>query len=321
MFKKIFLQSKLVSTATVLLAAMFLVGPLFAQDATMEKRVNRLEKEMRAVQRTVFPGGNPLYFREEAVPQSEPSAAIVDSATPVVNLTARVDALESQLRVLTGQSEQNAFAMREMAKRFASFKASVDKRLAEIAEREARREAKLSENPTFESDEISPSVAEGKPTATQIKADTSANVSAKRQALVKAVEVPNTSDKAKDGYVYGYRLWNASLYREAQEQLKMVVQQWPAHRYASFAQNLLGRAYLDDGQPNLAAIAFYNNYKDRPNGERAPHSLMYMGVALEKLGRKTDACKAFRELEEVYGARAPEEVTAKAKLTKAKANC
>src|SRR3546814_18366029 len=85
---------------------------------------------------------------------------------------------------------------------------------------------------------------------------------------------------------YGYRLWDAKLYPEAETQLKTVVEKWPKSSYASFAQNLLGRAYLDEGKPSLAAVAFYNNYKDRPSGPRAPHRLMYMGVALGKLGRK-----------------------------------
>ena len=82
-----------------------------------------------------------------------------------------------------------------------------------------------------------------------------------------------------------------------------------------------GRAYLDEGKPSLAAVAFYNNYKDRPSGARAPHSLMYMGVALDKLGRKADACKAFRELDDVYGDKAPQDVRTDAAAAKAKAGC
>ena len=68
-------------------------------------------------------------------------------------------------------------------------------------------------------------------------------------------------------------------------------------------------------------MAFYNNYKDRPDGPRAPHSLMYMGIALDKLGRKADACKAFRELDEVYGTKAPQDVRTDAAAAKAKAGC
>ena len=144
---------------------------------------------------------------------------------------------------------------------------------------------------------------------------------AARLALVKKVEVPSTGNETQDAYDYGFRLWDAKLYPEAQAQLKTVVAKSPKTSLASFAQNLLGRAYLDEGKPSLAAVAFYNNYKDRPSGPRAPHSLMYMGVALDKLGRKADACKAFRELDEVYGDKAPQDVRTDAAAAKAKAGC
>lgn len=293
-----------------------------AQDATVTKRVDRLEKEMRAVQRQVFPGGAPAFFEGEIAPGTTPSEG-TRASTPVADLTARVDALETQLQTLTGQTEQNAFQLRELEKQFTAYKAEMEKRLAP---------------PTAAPDAVAtpaslPVVATPKPatptstvTATPPKKPAatpaaSTKPDAARLALVKKVEIPSSGNETKDAYDYGYRLWEAKLYPEAQAQLKQVVTKWPTSSQASFAQNLLGRAYLDEGKPSLAAVAFYNNYKDRPSGARAPHSLMYMGVALDKLGRKADACKAFRELEEVYGAKAPQDVRTDAAAAKAKAGC
>src|SRR3546814_3198953 len=96
----------------------------------------------------------------------------------------------------------------------------------------------------------------------------------RRLALVKKCGVHATGNGFEDADTYGYRLGDAKLYPEAEAQLKQVVAKWPKNNYASYAQNLLGRAYLDEDKPSLAAVAFYNNYKDRPNGARAPHSLM-----------------------------------------------
>src|SRR3546814_5892874 len=76
-----------------------------------------------------------------------------------------------------------------------------------------------------------------------------------------------------DAYIYGYRLWEAKFYPEAEAQLKSVVEKYSSHRRASFAQNLLGRAYLDEGKPALASVAFYENYQKRPKGERAPDKI------------------------------------------------
>ncbi|HEX2812361.1 MAG TPA: hypothetical protein VHO04_06730 [Sphingopyxis sp.] len=305
----------LMGVAAVAIAA---AAPAQAQDQTVTKRVDRLEKEMRAVQRQVFPGGAPTFFEGEIAPDNTPGER-AKAATPIADLTARVDALESQLQTLTGQTEQNAYQLRELEKQFTAYKAEMDRRFPA----EAAAEATPASLPVVPTVKPTPAVTTAaapakKPAATPAKA---ASPDAARLALVKKVEIPSTGNEQQDAYDYGFRLWDAKLYPEAETQLKTVVTKWPKSNQASFAQNLLGRAYLDEGKPSLAAVAFYNNYKDRPSGPRAPHSLMYMGVALEKLGRKADACKAFRELDDVYGDKAPQDVRTDAAAAKAKAGC
>jgi TolA-binding protein len=305
-------------TAAIALSA---VAPTAqAQEAGIDKRVERLEKEMRAVQRSVFPGGAPAFFEGEIAPDNTPGAQVKSSA-PVIDLTARVDALETQLQTLTGQTEQNAYQLRELEKQFTAYKAEMDKRFAAPEAAVEATPASLTPVPTVRPPVTTPTAAATpvkKPATTKPAATTP---DAARLALVKKVEIPASGNETKDAYDYGYRLWEAKLYPEAQVQLKQVVTKWPNSSQASFAQNLLGRAYLDEGKPSLAAVAFYNNYKDRPSGARAPHSLMYMGVALDKLGRKADACKAFREFDEVYGDKAPQDVRTDAAAAKTKAGC
>jgi TolA-binding protein len=309
---------KHVTLMGVAAAAIAAAAPAQAQDQTVTKRVDRLEKEMRAVQRQVFPGGAPTFFEGEIAPDNTPGER-AKAATPVADLTARVDALESQLQTLTGQTEQNAYQLRELEKQFTAYKAEMDRRFPAEAAPEATP-ASLPVVPTVKPTPAATTAAAPakKPAATPAKA---ASPDAARLALVKKVEIPSTGNEQQDAYDYGFRLWNAKLYPEAETQLKTVVTKWPKSNQASFAQNLLGRAYLDEGKPSLAAVAFYNNYKDRPSGPRAPHSLMYMGIALEKLGRKADACKAFRELDDVYGDKAPQDVRTDAAAAKAKAGC
>ena len=321
--------------------ALSAAAPAEAQQAALDKRVERLEKEMRAVQRSVFPGGSPAFFEGEIAPDNV-AGERARSAAPVIDLTARVDALESQLQTLTGQSEQNAFQLRELEKQFAAFKAEMDRRFADPAAAAAAAPtatpAALAPTPAVKPPAVTATTAASAATAATaaataaattkkpaekpaVKPAATATPDAARLALVKKVEIPATGNDTKDAYDYGFRLWSAKLYPEAQAQLKQVVEKWPKSATASYAQNLLGRAYLDEGKPSLAAVAFYNNYKDRPSGARAPHSLMYMGVALDKLGRKADACKAFRELEDVYGDKAPQDVRTDATAAKAKAGC
>lgn len=288
---------------------------VLAQGNAVEKRVEKLEKEMRAVQRTVFPGGSPAFFEGEIAPNQAVPPGQTASDTPVIQLTARVDALESQLQSLTGQSEQNAFKIRELEAAFSAYKAQMESRLAAPGAPAAEISG-LTPPPVTRTPSTVNAATASKPTTAA-----ASNSNAARLALVKQIEVPATGNDVEDGYNYGYRLWEAKLYPEAQTQLKEVAEKWPNHRMASYAQNLLGRAYLDDGKPSLAAVAFYNNYKDRPDGARAPHSLMYMGVSLIQLNRKADACKAFAELQDVYGSRMPQDVRTDANAAKSKAGC
>ncbi|EPR08414.1 hypothetical protein M527_09910, partial [Sphingobium indicum IP26] len=126
--------------------------------------------------------------------------------------------------------------------------------------------------------------------------------SEERKIAVAAIERPSTGNEADDAYTYGFRLWDAKFYPEAQAQLKATVDKYGASPVASKAANLLGRAYLDDGKPALASVAFYENYQKRPKGDRAADSLAYLGEALIQLKKPADACKVYAELEQVYGA-------------------
>jgi TolA-binding protein len=76
---------------------------------------------------------------------------------------------------------------------------------------------------------------------------------------------------------------------------------FPGHRRVSWANNLAGRAMLDKGDYRAAAEALLANYRADPQGERAPDSLYYLGQASFKLRQPQQACKAYAELENVYG--------------------
>ena len=102
-----------------------------------------------------------------------------------------------------------------------------------------------------------------------------AGASDARKTAVAAIERPDTGDAANDAYTYGFRLWDAKFYPEAQAQLKATVDKYGDSSVGSRAQNLRGRAYLDDGKPALASVAFYENYQKRPRGERAQRRIVF----------------------------------------------
>ncbi|WP_311267052.1 tetratricopeptide repeat protein [Sphingobium sp. WCS2017Hpa-17] len=307
------MRNALFATSAVLLAmaAPAIVQPAAAQNAPVEVRVDRLEKEMRAVQRKVFPAGTPLEA-EITRPTTPTIAPGSPASTPIADLTARVGALESQLASITGQVEENSYKLRQLETAFNKYKAENEARMAEPAPAVS---VPVTPAPVAAAPQPQPKPAAPKPAAPAPVA------SEARKSAVAAVERPDTGDAASDAYNYGFRLWDAKFYPEAQGQLKATVEKYGTSPVASKAQNLLGRAYLDDGKPALASVAFYENYQKRPRGDRAPDSLAYLGEALIQLKKPADACKVYQELEQVYGDNLSSSLRGMMTAGRAKAKC
>ena len=143
-----------------------------------------------------------------------------------------------------------------------------------------------------------PAAAKPKPATTTPAV--AAKPTAARTAAVAAIEKPATGDAFEDGYTYGFRLWEAKFYPEAQVTLEETIKKNPKHKRLSYARNLLGRTWLDDKKPATAVKVFYDNYKTDPRGDRAPESLFFLGSALTDLGKTAEACEAFNELAKSY---------------------
>ena len=243
-----------------------LAMPAAAQSGDVERRIGRLESEMRAVQRKVFPGGNVEPEIRPVVPEAMPMGSPATSA--VADLVARVDALEAQLERLTGQTEENSHRLRQLESALTQFRSETEARLAEPRpERETSPEA--------EPETAEPS--EGGP------------------------EAEPEGDPAETAYIRGYRQWERGEYAAAQKTLEAMAKQYPKHLRASWARNLAGRAYLDGGKPATAARILLANYEADPKGERAADSLFFLGQALMRLDKAQEACKVYEELEDVYG--------------------
>ena len=273
-------------------AAFALSASAVAQDANIDGRVGKLEKEMRAVQRQVFPAGAGKFIAPDiqSPTTAQPETPSTTSATS--DLLVRVDALEAQLATLTGQVEQQGNNMRGLEARLKILEAQMAS--AQLASAPQETAVPATALPAAVAVKPKPVVAAAKPVATAAKP------SAARVAAVAAIERPATGDAFEDGYTYGFRLWEAKFYPEAQATLEETLNKYPKHRRASFLRNLLGRAWLDDKKPATAVKIFYDNYKADPRGERAPDSLLFLGSALTDLGKTAEACEAYGELTRAY---------------------
>ena len=285
------------------LAAALALSPAIAQkrQPTPEQRIERLEKQVRQVQKQVFPKGQPA----DTAGFSDDPAATQDT---VNGLTGRLDAIERQLSDIVRQSEENGNRVTVMETELARLRADQDRRI-----RALETAPPATEEPASSEEGDS---AEAPPPAPRPKIE-------KRDAeLATAEPVPGAAaDPAEAAYDEGFQLWNSGKYDQAIKSLQAFTKKYPDHRRTSWAYNLTGRALLDKGQPRAAAEALLANYRRDPKGERAQDSLFYLGQALVKLGQPSQACKAYEELEHVYSSSLRSPLKAALPGAKASAKC
>ncbi len=299
--------AKLFKNALLVSVALLGATPVIAQvaTATIPARVEKLEKEMRAVQRKVFPGGAGMTVEAQVTPAA-PVAAGVPASSLISDMTTRVDALERQLATLTGQVEQQGFRLKKIEDAMAAQKLAADAASAALA-------------PVTTAQAAATSATTAAKPAAQAATATAAAVSS--AVATTASKRPPSGDPAEDGYLTGYDLWEAKDYAGAQKLLTDVVKKYPKHKRYSYAQNLLGRAYLDEGKPVTAAKVFLENYRTNPQGERAADSLYFLGVTLIELKKLPDACKSFDELQAVYGANLRDYLKQRLPVARKEARC
>jgi TolA-binding protein len=279
----------IIAALTILAAS-----PAAAQrQPTPDQRVERLERQVRQLQGRIFPQGQPV---STAGVLEDPAA----SQVVVTALSNRLDNIERQLGEVQRGVEASATRTAALEAELARLRSDMDSRL---------RAAELNRGSAPAAGGTSPGPASG-------------NRPASVTTVPKAPAA--TGDVEADGeaaYDVGYQLWTQKKYDQAITALRAMTSAFPGHRRVSWANNLTGRALLDKGEPRAAAEALLANYRGNPRGERAADSLFYLGQALTALKQNTQACKAYAELEAVYGASVRAELKSLLPAAKSRAAC
>ncbi len=335
--KRMFRKNSLLRSASLsaLLAALATAAmPLAAQDNGAEARIRSMEAQIRALQRKVFPGDGKVFGPEIVTPAGVAAPAASGTATPVGDLATRLDSVEAQLRRLTGLSEENSNKLAQLETRLnaaspasAVIPAATATPVA-VASPAAAPTPAPTATPTPAAAESNLAAMTGgasapRPAATPSPRPTAAATgpSAQRLAAVRAIAKPQTQDPGDDEYSYGFRLWEAKFYPEAQQQLKLMIERYPRHSKVTYARNLLGRAYLDDGKPRDAATWFLQNYNTNKTGERASDSLLFLAESMRQLRDTNRSCIALGEFATNFPREAAGRLKAQYDVTRAGVKC
>ncbi len=109
-------------------------------------------------------------------------------------------------------------------------------------------------------------------------------------------------------------------YEIAEQRFRNYLDQHPKDRLTPDATFFLGESYFRRARPREAAEQYLKVTVDFPRAPRAPESLVKLGLSLEKLGAKEQACAAFGEVGRKYPA-SPLSVRASAERESKRVQC
>ncbi len=309
------------------LSVLVLPVPAGAQDNS-EARLRKIEAEIRALQRNVFPGGDGRFFEPQISPEGTPATTAANGATrpsttAVTDILARLDAMEAQLQRLTALSEEQANAIALMDERVTALESGggLPDPIGDLSATSSEETSAVESNLSAQgASETVPQTAAAQTPPTAVDA-AAAGPSAERLAAVQGITKPQTDDAGDDEYSYGFRLWDAGFFPEARQQLTKYVEEYPSHFRVTYGRNLLGRAFLDDGMPEEAARWFLRNYQADKTARRAPDSLLFLAESMIALGDTRRACIALAEFADTYPAVATGRLSDKYEANRQKVSC
>jgi TolA-binding protein len=271
--------------------------PVQAQQTSavpIDKRVGKLESEMRAVQRKVFPGTDSRFFEPEiTAPEPAAPAAGNPASAPLTDLTDRVGELERQLRTLTGQVEAAEFKLRQLEEAQAKHRADVEFRL----------------------NALETGGAKAAPVAAAVP---NSDAPPSKAAAAKAPAKPATADAA---WKLAYANVTAKDWPATEAAMTAFLADWPKSTRLPQAQYWLGRSHAARDEHAEAARSFLKVYETAPRSAQAPDSLVGLADAMVGLKKPKDACRVLGELDSVYGEKLTAEQKSEAAALKKRAKC
>jgi tol-pal system protein YbgF len=273
----------------VLAAAGSLVSPVYAQSSTDQALIDQVKR---------LPP-------DSAISEIYGSGGV--DKTQAARIDLRLSQIESEMRGLTGQIEEQSFRIDRMGKRLDKLVADVDARLRNLEQRTGGR-------PVASSTELGGSQGGEPGTLGTVSEDAVSAVrsgdqvqpgSAVSSTGVVASGTTGQSGQnayalagttAEDQYSHAFSLLSQANYDQAEQALQAFLNEHPNHRLAGNAKYWLGETHYVRGHYQDAAVAFAEGYQTYPNSTKAPDNLLKLGKSLSALGETNDACGTYGEL-------------------------
>ena len=294
-------KSKFLVVGSVLsLVAVMAIWPVIsakADDADLRavnNRLDRIERSVNDMQRNYSSGGGDV--------GTSGSGSASDAS--VGGLQVRLNEVEEQLRNLTGRIEELGHKLDQNTQDLQSYKEANDLRFQELQSGGAAPGA-------------APATTGSKPSAT-FDAGNSATSPAQTAEAAPLVSLPAGTPQTQ--YDFAIDLLKRGQFPGARDAFKQFLQAHPKDALAGNAQYWLGETYYVQGQYKDAADSFLKGYTTYSKSNKAPDSLLKLGMTLAALNQKNAACATFGQLKEQFPQASPA-IVARNKQERQKVGC
>lgn len=271
----------------------FALVPAQAQSyQDLMNRLQRVQKELTTLQRHV-------YRKKETL--------IVSPNAAMARFSSRLDQLESEIRRLTGAKEELVHKNSQLLMRLEKMSTDVEFRLKRVEQnRQAKKGVAIDLNDSNGSSQVSRPVPSTELDATLPGADRGVRrfgikVPSKAEADGQKVIVPLAEvETPEKQYARAHVLIRKRDWTGAERVLVEFINTNRMHRLASNAHYWLGRTYSVRQKFEQATITFAEGFQRYPKSNKAPVTLLNLGMSLFRQGKNRQACMTYSKLAKNY---------------------
>jgi len=305
--------------------------PLLADPSSdlraLNNRIEKLERDLTDLQRQTYRGGS-----------GASSSGSGGQAAPANagELTVRLQDAETSLREMNGRLEEFSHQIRQNREQMTRFMEDVEFRFQELeggaavgagaaASQSGGSGSVQLKPPASAGANASSSAATGPKTLGTLPQSAlpeggSGNAAAAAGAGAVTAAAVTEAGSPEAAYDASIDLLKRGQFDVARANFQKFLELYPDHPLAGNAQYWLGETYYVQGDYKQAADAFLKGYTTYESSNKAPDSLLKLGITLSALGQKDPACATMNELKRRFPS-APQSVIQRAELEKNRAGC
>lgn len=250
--------------ATTLMVASSTIQVTAQDTVSAEKRIERVEKQLRAVQRKVF--GSEALIPD--TPSAQASPVTMSSRKLVADMSVKISAVERQMREITGRIEAMEYAQEQLTKKLDYLTKDTSIRFEEM-----------------------------RTTAAVAPASSSADVK-KDPVKIPELTVPQGSVASQFEWAFSYVAKNDL--KNGEKALNLFLKANPKGDLSANAHFWLGRVHFQEARYGKAAEQFLIVFEGSPKHKKAPEALLELGNSMIKLGENASACEAYLEFRRAF---------------------